>query len=227
MTNAWQAGFRLAWSRGDVRVDRVQRFVLILVLVGIGLAVRRSSPLGAVDTVLSVGFGFVVPLAVFTTLARASGAALSTDSAWPVARFGFSRRAVAFGIWLSAYLQSIRLVGPGIVLGAWFASLDRAQALRESATACGLVLLATGAYLALFVLAGTFLRRGRGRYVALGLDFLVGSGSSALALPFPRAHLQSLLGGPAVAGVTSRESSLGLALGLALALLVALRRIDD
>jgi hypothetical protein len=56
-------------------------------------------------------------------------------------------------------------------------------------------------------------------------DWVFGGGTSAIALPWPRAHVRALLGGPAPLGLTPSESALVLAaLGL-LASFAYLRRL--
>ena len=51
-------------------------------------------------------------------------------------------------------------------------------------------------YAGLFAVASLFARRGR--IAALVLDWLLGSGAGALALPWPRGHARNLFGGEPV-----------------------------
>jgi hypothetical protein len=65
----------------------------------------------------------------------------------------------------------------------------------------------------------------RGRIGFLLADWLLGSGTSVLALPWPRGHLRGLLGGAAPFGLPARDTALCL---VAIALLAAfgwLRRV--
>jgi hypothetical protein len=48
---------------------------------------------------------------------------------------------------------------------------------------------------ALFAVGATFLAAGRGRWLALVGDFLLGAGAGALAIAWPRSHLANLTGG--------------------------------
>ncbi len=68
--------------------------------------------------------------------------------------------------------------------------------------------LGGAAYAALFALGAAFGKRGGGRVVVLGLDWLLGTGTGAAALFTPRAHVRALLGGDAVAGFSGRASAL-------------------
>jgi hypothetical protein len=76
--------------------------------------------------------------------------------------------------------------------------------------------LGGAAYAALFVLGASFGKRGGGRVLVLGVDWLLGSGTGTAALFAPRAHVRALLGGDAVAMLSGRASALCL-VGLLLA----------
>jgi len=221
------AGFKLGRLRGSFLEDLVLAVVLAVVAAAVGMAVRRTSPLGAVDAVLALGFAYALPAVSLGALLRTQRFATVSEGAWPLARFGASRRAVSLGLWFAAYLRVVRLLAPAMIVGVALGAVDRSAALREAAIAGGLVMLGAGAYVAAGAMGATFLRRGRGRYLVFVLDFLLGAGTQAFAFPFPRSHLSSLLGGPAVFGLTQRSSSVVLASGIAIALAVALWRIDD
>lgn len=68
--------------------------------------------------------------------------------------------------------------------------------------------LGGAAYAALFVLGGAFGRHGGGRALAFALDWMLGQEGSATAAFTPRAHLRSLLGGPAIESLPGRASAL-------------------
>jgi hypothetical protein len=67
------------------------------------------------------------------------------------------------------------------------------------------------AYVALFV-ACELLANGWGRSSLLVMDWMLGSGLGALALPWPRAHARTLLGGAPVAQLGAAGSALALVL---------------
>jgi len=64
------------------------------------------------------------------------------------------------------------------------------------------------AYVSLFSLGSCL--GARGRFVFLVADWLLGSGSSLLAAPWPRAHLRNLLGLEPVAGMSQGASTVAL-----------------
>jgi hypothetical protein len=84
--------------------------------------------------------------------------------------------------------------------------------------------LGGAAYGAWFAMGASLGRRGGGRTVLLVADWLLGAGTSPLALLAPRAYLRCLLGGPGPMDLNGRASSAAIvALGIVCAL-VALQR---
>jgi len=67
--------------------------------------------------------------------------------------------------------------------------------------------LAGAAYVAWFGVGSLFGKRGGGRSVALVLDAVLGSTSTVAALPWPRAHVRSLLGGELAHGLPQWKST--------------------
>jgi hypothetical protein len=93
----------------------------------------------------------------------------------------------------------------GLVLG--YGGLS-AEAFGDAATTTWIAALGAVAYSTLFFVVSTL-----GRSLSLGLgvllvDWLLGSGSSVVALPFPRAHLGNLLGGSAPVDLLQWQSAL-------------------
>ena len=80
--------------------------------------------------------------------------------------------------------------------------------------------LAAVSYVAWFSFGATFLRLGRGRWVCLGADALFGAGTSVVALPWPRAHVASLLGQDPLMDLPQSSSS-ALLVGIAAILLLS------
>jgi hypothetical protein len=164
----------------------------------------------AVDVVLiGVVFGVAVPLA---TWLRASfilrGERLSAFVEG-LGVYGFDRRQLALGVWLClaipSVLSAIGLSLLGLVLG--YGGLS-AEAFGDAATTTWIAALGAVAYSTLFFVVSTL-----GRSLSLGLgvllvDWLLGSGSSVVALPFPRAHLGNLLGGSAPVDLLQWQSAL-------------------
>jgi hypothetical protein len=164
----------------------------------------------AVDVVLiGVVFGVAVPLA---TWLRASfilrGERLSAFVEG-LGVYGFDRRQLALGVWLClaipSVLSAIGLSLLGLVLG--YGGLS-AEAFGDAATTTWIAALGAVAYSTLFFVVSTL-----GRSLSLGLgvllvDWLLGSGSSVVALPFPRALLGNLLGGSAPVDLLQWQSAL-------------------
>lgn len=201
-------------------------FVLLAGLLGY---LERRAGGAAVDRALTRDtFGLLLPLAGYLTFQRATGGGRLDSSARIVARHGVSARRA----WLGAALPPILLL---MLLGMTFAvaavlfarGLGDPGLARDLWQSSWIGALAGAAYGAWFALGSDFGRFGAGRKWVLLLDWLLGSTSGRLALPWPRAHVRNLLGA---------EPLLDFGQGMALAvlltstlsvLLVALRRTPD
>ena len=211
MTLAFRSGFRLAASRITWRRLAVAAVLGSMAAFGWATAVRRASPLSAPDSLLSAGFAFGLPLVAYAIVGVVVERAGLSAATWPVARFGLSRRGVALGFGMAAWLASLVVVAPALALGLGAAYRGSPGFPSDCAVALGLAALGSGAYVGGFLLASTAMRRGRARSLVLVLDFVFGAGTSVLASPWPRAHLASLLGGDPVMQLTQRQSSCVLA----------------
>jgi hypothetical protein len=94
----------------------------------------------------------------------------------------------------------------GIVAALAHGPLDPPLA-RDVLTSAWVASLGGVAYASLFALGASFGKRGGGRTAVLALDWLLGSGTGVVALGTPRAHVRSLLGGEAPAGLAAWTSS--------------------
>lgn len=207
MTRALGIGWRLGRSTLDLRAAVAFAVAFLGLTSAVAVAVRRSSPLGAVDAVLVVLYDWGLPLTAWAATARASGAARWVDALWPGARVGHSRRLLGLGMWAHSVVIAFACLWPAFAVGVWCATSSRGDALFELArgsTGLGFGVLA---YAALFAAASTMRRPARARVAILVLDYVLGSGTSLVALPWPRAHLSSLAGGPAIAALSQRASS--------------------
>jgi hypothetical protein len=97
----------------------------------------------------------------------------------------------------------------------------------DALTTLWIALLGAGSYTAAFGLGSSFWRNGRGRWLVLALDLVIGGGTTPLAVLFPRAHLASLLGGRAVFELPQRSSSALLLIATLLLLALAALRVPD
>lgn len=187
-------GARLAVER--LRDRRTYGAVLLAVALAItgGLIERSATSLGAVDRALGGTFRLVVPLLTLSLVSRA----VSRDGLGPgtfsVARFGVPRFAVALGVTCGA-----ALVCAG--LGAVLAALTVLAAHNPAAPPLALDLLQSAwigavtslAYAAWTAFGSTYFR-GRGRWMPIGADYLLGGSTGFAAALLPRAHASSLLG---------------------------------
>jgi hypothetical protein len=204
---------------GALARERLRGAALPLVLALSGCVVyalavleRRTSGSGAADSALEGPvFGLALPILAYLLIERACDAQRLDRSVDTVARYGADRRAVMLGVlltsaaWMaiaSALLTLTALLGAHSLHDGNFGSDLRAS----------LVIAAvSGAVYALWFGAASLIgKRGGGRKWALILDFILGSGSSALAAPWPRAHARNLLGGTPVLDMSQSGAWLAL-----------------
>jgi len=207
--NAFAAGFEAAherlrgrWAAGIVAVST------ILVVVSAAI-LHRDSPADAADLVLSgVVFGLTVPIVAYAAVARACRYGRLDDGVAALTRYGADRRLAVAGLVAGTGVR-VAIVAAG--LGAIAAVVAHGGLARDSASdalVTGWVGALGGAsYSGLLSLASLFGRRGGGRGLALLADAIFGMAASAVALPWPRAHLRSLLGGGLVEGLAERQSA--------------------
>jgi hypothetical protein len=211
-----------------------RRSTALTAILGLTLAItagiieRRVTAADAVSRSLAATFRLVVPLFCFALAVAASDRTSLREAAWPVARYGASRRGVALGISVALVIGSA--VGGALLSVAAVISAHSASAtpfMRDAFTSGWIGGLTGAAYAAWFALGASFFERGRGRWVPLVLDFVVGGGTGVVAALLPRAHARGLLGGDGPLGMSQPESSLVLALMVfALPVLAALKCRD-
>jgi hypothetical protein len=182
----------------------------------LGTVERYREPAYATDrTLLGVAFGFVLPLwcyALFESLHRKERTRVLIA---PLARHGEDRRTLTLGV-LGALTVTSALAGAvlGMLAAVVTQSLGNAGVLTD-VIACAWSGAAIGAaYSGLLSFGSSFGRAGR--LTVIGLDWLFGTGTGFLALPFPRSSARSLLGGEPVLGM-SQLGALAVLLGLTLA----------
>lgn len=196
---------------------------LALALTMVGALIERGvEATGAADRALVGCMGLVVPLATFAVVAIATGRQRLGEAAWPLARFGLSRRAVTLGMCAAIALAAAVLAALCAALTVFVAS---GPALEDAGISAWIGALGALAYAGWFSLGATFLRRGLGRFVPLVLDFVVGGSQTFAGALFPRGHLTHLIGGPPPIELAPSSSSLCLlAMAIALALGAASRQ---
>jgi len=235
-----QLSFRHGWQSAQSSLGWVwpaTALVAALALVAGSAMVeaqRIASASGAreaeVDLVQGVSFGLLLPLICFALSSRLdTGLGALMPALW--VRHGGERRAFALGrlAFPMALTAAIALLGGGLALALSLALSDPALNLSLGPGTSGLALIAIAAlgaasYVSCLGLA-QLLAGAWGRALFLLADWLLGSGSSAVALPWPRAHLRALLGGQAVLGWGAPSSVAALMLLTALTLFLYLRRV--
>lgn len=206
------AAIRLGASAALARIFR--RATALAALLGLALLVvatvieRRAGSAGAVDRVLGGTFRLILPLVTFAVAAAATGHDRLREAVWPLARYGASRRQIAFGTVLAAAFASA-------ALAAFFAVFSVVLAhgpgdpplLRDAFQSAWIGALTASAYAAWFSFGAVFLRRGRGRWLPLLLDILFGASTGLLGAVFPRGNAANLLFGAAALLLSQPASS--------------------
>lgn len=225
-------GVRLGFSTGARRL--LSREVMLTSLLAFALALtagiieRRVTTAGAVDRSLAATFRVVVPLYCFAIAARVSERDSLREATWSVARHGAARRDVALGmaaaLGIGVSLAGVLLAAVAVVSAHSPSSAPLARDVWTSGWIGGLV---AAAYAGWFALGSTFFTRGRGRWMPLVVDFVVGSGGGLVAALLPRAHARGLLGADGPLGLSQPASSASLLLmAIVLPVLAALRCRD-
>lgn len=186
---------------------------VVFAIVSAWLA-NLASPRTAVDQTLSGPvFGVALPLLVCFAMGQLTEHEGFARATYSMGRYGASRRRVALGLILLAVLIG---AFSGSLLGglavALTRSLDEPAGLLDLATTAWIGALGGAAYGTLFALGTALDARGRGRLVLLVADWLLGSGVSVVAVPWPRGHLQNLLGATPVLGMPQWSATLVLAI---------------
>jgi hypothetical protein len=233
MTTSFRRGFRdarqtLGWFW--------PASALLLTLLCVGMVswleaeeVASTATSNELSLLTSAIFGLLVPLFGFALAARLDGRLERLILAhWP--RHGADRRVYALGGLALAGLLTLAVAiscsalalctsaasghpsldpHAGLTLGFWSLSWISVQAAASYAACFGLAQLWAGSW---------------GRSLFLVGDWLLGSGIGIAALPWPRSHLRSLLGGTAVLEMHRAQAQLCLlALALSCTLLYAWR----
>ena len=188
--------------------------------LGVALLERAQGKVGAADRALTGGaFGIALPLLCYFLVHRACAGSSLRAAVNPLARHGMSRYGLALGLTVPpALAAAVFATLSGVLVVAITRGASDPLLLRDTATCIWIGLVAGIAYGIAFVGASGFGQRGQGRVWLLGADFLLGAGSSLLALPWPKGHVRNLLGGAPVLQL-SQMSALLLLLGTSFACL--------
>lgn len=192
-------GIRLGITLASERFRGVAPWVALVIassaVYAFAVIEQRRGDGGAVDSALEGAvFGLALPLIAYLASERACGGQRLDRSVDLLARYGANRREAMLGV-LAVSAISAALAG---VLFTLLAALGARDSAADVARSVVIALGASASYAVFFGAASLFGKRGGGRKWALILDFVLGCGSSALALPFPRGHARNLLGGEPV-----------------------------
>jgi hypothetical protein len=161
--------------------------------LGVALLERAQGKVGAADRALTGGaFGIALPLVCYVLVHRACAGSNLRGAVNPLARHGMSRYGLVLGLTIPpALLAAAFAMLSGVLVVATTRGASDPLLVRDTAT-CLWIGLASGiAYSLAFVGASGFGQRGQGRAWLLGADFLLGAGSSLLALPWPKGHVRN------------------------------------
>jgi hypothetical protein len=194
--------------------------LLLIALAGLLEAHAGGTRANQLRLLEGATFGLVLPLSSFALSARLEGRLEQILGAyWP--RHGADRRAYALGrlALCGAIACGIGILGASLALGVSNASAEPAPGaplglLTGFWALSGVAAQAALSYAACFGLA-QLLAGAWGRALFLLGDWVLGSGLGIAALPWPRAHLRTLLGGTPALGMNPWQASLCL-LGLTL-----------
>ena len=207
-------GVTLGMKVGMVRV-RGLGAPLTLVLacgavVALGVLSRRTDSAEALDHLLSVPvFGLLLPVLAYLVSERVCGGQRLDRGVDSLARHGADRRAAVLGL-LLASASCTALAAALLALSAVFAAPSAGGLAFDVRSSVGIALLAGIVYALWFGAASLLGKRGAGRKWALIFDFILGATNSAVATPFPRAHVRNLLGGEPALGISQAHAWLAL-----------------
>jgi hypothetical protein len=191
------------WAGAAVAATRLRRpsawlapaLALGFVMVA-ALLERRVSAARAADHALTgATFGLALPLLAYFTVTCTTGRSRLDAALGELGRHGVHRRLGAAGL---AGTTAALLAPMGALLACttvlFARGLGDPRLLSDLGMSAWLGVLAAFCYAAWFAFGSLFGAAGGGRTVVLLVDWVLGSGSTALAIPCPRGHLRNLLG---------------------------------
>jgi len=205
-------GFDLGRERLRGSAVRLAMVLALSFELGVALLERARAHAGAADRALTGGaFGVALPLFAYYAVGQVTAGTSLREAVTPLSRHGLDGRALTLGMLLPAasVVSAFAALGGCLVVlvargptdpGSW----------KDVLVTSWIGLISGAAYVTTLAGASAFGRRGRGRAWFLGLDFLLGGGSSFLALPWPKGHIRNLLGGVPVLDLSQAAATLAL-----------------
>ncbi|MBW2525149.1 MAG: hypothetical protein JRI23_13280 [Deltaproteobacteria bacterium] len=204
---ATRAGLALGKARLARRPLVLVGLLAVCVAFAFAVVEHESGPSGAVDRTFDGVFRWVVPLVSFVVVGIGLGPRGPAEAAWTAARFGLSRRLIVGGLLAAVMLVTSLVNVLAVDLAVLAAASAETQLAADLWAGCWIAALGSWVYVAWFAAGASVLRSGAGRWVVLLVDFVLGEGVGAAAVPWPRAHLHSLVGGAAVMDLAQPVSS--------------------
>lgn len=200
-------GFAIGCQRIVRRRAAWSTMLSVALVATLSAVERRVTPAGAVSRTLAGTFGLVIPLISFGVTVEATARSALRDCVWPVARYGMARRDVALGVTAAAMVASGALGAILAMLSVLFAhGVGNPPLATDALTSTWIGALTAVAYTGWFMAGATFGRRGRGRWVPLILDFMLGGTTGFVGALLPRFNAQNLLGLPSALTVPQTSS---------------------
>lgn len=192
-------GAALTWSRLRTPASWWALAAGFAFVTLVTLLERQAGGHAADVSLTGVSFGIVLPLLTLGIVRTACRGERLDKCFADLASFGADRRLLAGGQAVVALTAAVLL---GAVLGAFTVMLARnlndALLLADLSASASVGAFAGAGYACWFTLGSRLGRQGRGRTAFFLLDWVLGSSSTALALPLPRGHVRNLLGGAPV-----------------------------
>ncbi|MEO8903360.1 MAG: hypothetical protein ABI627_17710 [Polyangiaceae bacterium] len=226
--NDARGGISVGMKIGFARLRGVSAPLSVVLACGAVFALsvlgRRAEHAGALDDLLAVPvFGLALPVLAYLVSERVCGGQRLDRSVESVARHGADRRAAVLGLLLASAVFTA-LIALLLTLTAVFTAHGAGSLWFDLRSSAGIAVLGGVVYALWFGAASLLGKRGGGRKWALIADFILGAGNSALAAPYPRAHLRNLLGGEPVLEISQAHAWLALlAIGVVCTMLSATR----
>lgn len=210
--SAFSSGVSIALFRLRARGALGALVLALTAVVVVALLERRASPLDAADLALEgIAFGIALPLTAYGISLRLFSRSRIDISLTEIARHGGNRR---LGVAGSVLVAALSIAACGALFGILAVVVTRAphdsMLLRDAVTSAWIGALGGLAYGGYFSLGSQLGSAGGGRFWFLVLDWVLGAGTTFVALPLPRAHIHNLLGAPAVLGLPQWSATLGL-----------------
>ncbi|MBK8258707.1 MAG: hypothetical protein IPK82_39375 [Polyangiaceae bacterium] len=187
-------GAKMALSRLRHRRTWMGLFLALAVTVAGAWIELSAASMGAVDRALAALFRIVVPLLALMVVGRAGGREGVGAGAHSLARFGAPRFAVAIGAAASAAAAAGAAAAALAALTVVLAHSNAAPPLARDLIVSSAIGVSAGVCYGAWIAFGSTFWKGRGRWMVVGADFLLGGSAGFVGSLFPRSHVMSLLG---------------------------------